>query len=201
MQTPQKATAETEAPDTLVMRGVGGEARSIPGALKFQSRCRVIAEGGKINTERESISVSGANSATLLIAIATSYRSYKDTSGNPEALTKNYLNAATKKPFAALRRDHITEHQRLFRRVHLDLDLTETGARTARVQYGARGWVTHHNTDLWRATAPVDGPQWGMWPTGGAWLCQHLWEHYLYTGDQRFLKRVYPALKGASLFF
>lgn len=79
--------------------------------------------------------------------------------------------------------------------------MAETGARTARVHYGARGWVAHHNTDLWRATAPVDGPQWGMWPTGGAWLCQHLWEHYEYGGDRKFLARVYPLMKGASLFF
>ena len=81
------------------------------------------------------------------------------------------------------------------------LDLTETGARTAKVQYGARGWVAHHNTDLWRATAPVDGPQYGMWPTGGAWLCQTLWEHYLFTNDRGYLERIYPALKGASQFF
>jgi alpha-L-fucosidase 2 len=81
------------------------------------------------------------------------------------------------------------------------LDLAETGKRTARIHYGARGWVAHHNTDLWRATAPVDGPNSGMWPTGGAWLCQHLWEHYLYTKDRKYLARVYPAMKGASEFF
>ena len=66
------------------------------------------------------------------------------------------------------------------------LDLTQTGARTARVMYGAGGWVAHHNTDLWRATAPVDGPKSGLWPTGGAWLCQNLWEHYLFTGDKKY---------------
>ena len=60
-------------------------------------------------------------------------------------------------------------------------ELAETGARTARTHYGARGWVLHHNTDLWRNTAPVDGPRSGMWPTGGAWLATHLWEHYLYS--------------------
>jgi alpha-L-fucosidase 2 len=81
------------------------------------------------------------------------------------------------------------------------LDLTKTGARTAKVHYGARGWVAHHNTDLWRATGPIDGPQYGMWPTGGAWLCQNLWEHYLYSGDLRYLERIYPALKGACEFF
>ncbi len=80
-------------------------------------------------------------------------------------------------------------------------DLAETGARTARTHYGARGWVLHHNTDLWRNTAPVDGPRSGMWPTGGAWLATHLWEHYLYSGDKAFLARVYPLMKGAAEFF
>jgi alpha-L-fucosidase 2 len=79
-------------------------------------------------------------------------------------------------------------------------DLTETGARAARMHWGAGGWVAHHNTDLWRAASPIDGP-WGHWPTGGAWLCQDLWEHYLFTGDSDFLKRLYPAMKGAAQFF
>jgi alpha-L-fucosidase 2 len=81
------------------------------------------------------------------------------------------------------------------------LDMAKTGARTAKVHYGARGWVAHHNTDLWRATAPVDGPNSGMWPMGGAWLCQNLWEHYLFTGDKNYLKKIYPAMKGAAQFF
>src|SRR5439155_3367316 len=80
-------------------------------------------------------------------------------------------------------------------------DLTHTGTRTAQVHYGARGWVAHHNTDLWRATGPVDGPNSGYWPTGGAWLCLHLWEHYLFSGDKTFLARFYPAMKGAAQFF
>ncbi len=80
-------------------------------------------------------------------------------------------------------------------------DLTVTGARTARTMYGARGWVAHHNTDLWRATAPIDGPNWGMWPLGGAWLCLHLWDRYEFSGDKADLKRVFPALKGAAEFF
>ena len=80
-------------------------------------------------------------------------------------------------------------------------DLTLAGARTARDMYGARGWVVHHNTDLWRASAPIDGPNWGMWPSGGAWLCLHLWDHYEFSGDQAELKRIYPALKGAAEFF
>jgi alpha-L-fucosidase 2 len=80
-------------------------------------------------------------------------------------------------------------------------DLAETGARTARVHYGARGWVAHHNTDLWRACAPVDGPDWGLWPTGGAWLCLALWDHYDYGRDEAYLGRIYPILRGAAEFF
>jgi alpha-L-fucosidase 2 len=80
-------------------------------------------------------------------------------------------------------------------------DLAVTGAVTARTHYGARGWVTHHNTDLWRATAPIDGPNFGMWPLGGAWMCKTLWDHYEYHADEAWLRRIYPLLKGASLFF
>jgi alpha-L-fucosidase 2 len=80
-------------------------------------------------------------------------------------------------------------------------DLAVTGARTARDSYGARGWVAHHNTDLWRATAPLDGPLWGMWPTGGAWLCTTLWQHYQYSPTPARLRRLLPLFKGASAFF
>ncbi|PZU08261.1 glycoside hydrolase family 95 protein [Sphingomonas sp.] len=80
-------------------------------------------------------------------------------------------------------------------------DLSVTGARTARTMYGARGWVTHHNTDLWRAAAPVDHPKAGIWPTGGAWLCNTLWDHYDYHRGESYLRRIYPLLRGASLFF
>jgi alpha-L-fucosidase 2 len=80
-------------------------------------------------------------------------------------------------------------------------DLAKTGARTAKVMYGARGWVAHHNTDLWRATAPIDGAFWGVWPTGGAWLCKHVYDHYDYSRDAAYLARVYPLMKGAARFF
>ena len=79
-------------------------------------------------------------------------------------------------------------------------DLSETGKRTARVMYDCPGWVAHHNTDLWRIAGPVDGTSWGMFPTGGAWLTTHLWQHYLYTGDKNFLEQCYPILKGAADF-
>ncbi|MBD3137424.1 glycoside hydrolase N-terminal domain-containing protein [Microbispora bryophytorum] len=80
-------------------------------------------------------------------------------------------------------------------------DLTVTGARTARVQYNAGGWVTHHNTDAWRGSSVVDGALWGMWQTGGAWLSTMIWDHYLFTGDVEFLRQNYPAMKGAAQFF
>lgn len=80
-------------------------------------------------------------------------------------------------------------------------ELSETGRGTAKEMYGARGWVAHHNTDIWRITGVVDGAFWGMWPMGGAWLIQHLWEKYLYSGDKTFLESVYPVMKSACEFY
>lgn len=80
-------------------------------------------------------------------------------------------------------------------------DLTETGREAARAMYGARGWVVHHNTDLWRITGPVDGAYYGMWPMGGAWLSQHLWQHFVYSGNKEFLEKAYPILKGSAEFY
>ncbi len=80
-------------------------------------------------------------------------------------------------------------------------DLSVTGAETARTMYGCRGWMAHHNTDLWRIAGPVDGTPWGLFPTGGAWLATHIWQHYLFTGDRLFLEQYYPVLKGAADFF
>ena len=79
-------------------------------------------------------------------------------------------------------------------------DLSETGKKTAREMYGCKGWLAHHNTDLWRIAGPVDGTPWGIFPTGGAWLSTHLWQHYLFTGDKAFLKEYYPVMKGAAQF-
>ncbi len=80
-------------------------------------------------------------------------------------------------------------------------DLSQTGAKTAMTMYGCRGWMAHHNTDIWRVAGPVDGAYWGMYPNGGAWLATHLWEHYLYSMDQEFLKEWYPIIKGAATFY
>jgi alpha-L-fucosidase 2 len=296
-ETPQKATVSTEGQDTVVLKGVNGDSSGIKGGLKFEARVLVQVGFGQVHAEKERIIVSNAYSALLLIAAATSYRSYKDTSRDPTAIVSEQLKLASQKTYFSLRTAHIREHQRLFHRVKLNLgrtraadlptdqrpaqflqdldphlatlyfqygryllisssrpgsqpanlqgiwnhlmtppweskytinintemnywpaettnlsechepllgmvsELVENGARTARVHYGARGWVCHHNTDLWRQTAPIDGPLWGFWPTGGAWLCTHLWQHYEFTKNEDFLTRAYPVMKGAAQFF
>lgn len=80
-------------------------------------------------------------------------------------------------------------------------ELTDQGGQVARESYGANGWVMHQNTDIWRVAAPMDGPTWGTFSVGGAWLTTHLWEHYLYTLDSLYLERIYPVMKGAVDFF
>jgi alpha-L-fucosidase 2 len=283
--------------DTLVMAGRGTDSNGVTGVIRYQARVQVLATGGKLKAGSDSLTVEKADSVTLLVTAATSYKNFQDAGGDPEALAKKTLAAASAKPLAALRAEHLRDYQSLFRRVDLDLgrsdamalptderirrfaeggdpqlaalyyqfgryllisssrpgtqpanlqgiwndslfppwqskytinintemnywpaesgalaecvepliamveDLTVTGARTAREMYGARGWVAHHNTDIWRATAPIDGADWGMWPTGGAWLCLHLWDRYEFSGDPKLLKRIYPILKGASEFF
>jgi alpha-L-fucosidase 2 len=296
-KTPQKVNIETESGNTLVMRGTNAAVSGIKGALKFQVRARVLAEGGTISTNFDAVAVTNADSVTILIAAATSYKNYQDVSGDPEAVVKGQIAAAAKKKFDKLLAAHTKEHQRLFRRVALDVgtsdamklptderikgfrngqdpqfaslyfqfgryllisssrpggqpanlqglwnqsmnppwqskytinintemnywpaeecnlgecvepliamvkDLSRTGARTAQEMYGARGWVAHHNTDLWRATGPIDFADSGMWPSGGAWLCDHLWDRYQFSGDKKYLKDVYPVMRGATQFF
>lgn len=89
-------------------------------------------------------------------------------------------------------------HEPLFKMIS---ELSQAGAETARNMYGCRGWVSHHNTDLWRMTGAVDKAYSGTWPTSNAWLCQHLWNHYLYSGDKSFLRQAYTYMKGAAEFF
>ena len=90
-------------------------------------------------------------------------------------------------------------HEPLFKMIE---ELSQAGKKTAKDHYNAPGWVLHHNTDLWRGTAPINAANHGIWVTGGAWLCQHLWEHYLYTQDKIFLQsKAYPIMKEAALFF
>ena len=85
--------------------------------------------------------------------------------------------------------------------IRMTKELSQTGKQTARDMYGANGWVLHHNTDIWRINGPVDGAFWGMWPMGGAWLSQHLFDRYLYNGDKEYLQQVYPVIREASRFF
>ena len=89
-------------------------------------------------------------------------------------------------------------HQALFQLIK---ELAQTGQETARVMYGAHGWMAHHNTDIWRISGMVDRSFWGMWPNGGGWLSQHLWQHYLFTGDKKFLEEYFPVMKGSADFF
>lgn len=84
--------------------------------------------------------------------------------------------------------------------IQLIKETAEQG-RSSAAMYGCRGWTLHHNTDIWRSTGAVDGPAYGIWPTCNAWFCQHLWDRYLFSGDQNYLKEVYPLMKGACEFF
>jgi alpha-L-fucosidase 2 len=274
--------------------------------LRFESRVRVFAFGGKISTNGDTVVVENANSVQLELVAATSFKNFQDISADPAARCAQDLAAISQRKFSDVLADQRADYQKLFRRVSLNLesdlpppaannpaslptderlqivkksgltndpalaalyfqygrylliassraggqpanlqgvwndlldppweskwtlninlemnywpaevcslgectaplfdlidDLAVSGARTAREQYGCGGWVVNHNTDLWRGSAPINGID-GIWPTGGAWLCQHLWEHYLFTGDKKFLARAYPDMKSAAQFF
>jgi len=272
--------------------------RTMPSILEFEARLRVSAEGGTVKDRGGEVRVQDADSAMLILTAATSYKNYKDVTGDPTAVNRQRLERITGSDYAALRAAHIADHRKLFRRVSIDLgpneaaglptdqritcfidhadphlaalyfqygryllmassrpgaqpanlqglwndkldppweskytvnintemnywpaevtnlsecheplfalieDVAESGRKTARVHYGCRGWVLHHNTDLWRGTAPINNSNHGIWPTGGAWLTTHLWQHYLFTNDDQFLrKRAYPIMKESALFF
>lgn len=113
--------------------------------------------------------------------------------------SKYTININTEMNYWPAEKTNLSEmHQPLIEMVK---DLALTGQKTAKDMYGARGWMAHHNTDIWRVTGAVDGAFWGLWPNGGGWLSQHLWEHYLYSGDKKYLESIYPILKGAALFY
>lgn len=282
--------------DALLVTGKNEAAAGVPAGLRYALRVQAIGDG-LIRASGNGLAVRGARQVTLLIAAATSHVNFRDVSGDPVASVRAAGAAARRKSYAALRRDHVADHQALFGGLAIELgrndnaalptdrriaaaatdddpalaalylqysrylllgssrsggqpanlqgiwnegtnppwgskytinintemnywpadpagvgtcveplvrmveDLSVTGARTARTMYGAGGWVAHHNTDLWRASAPIDGPLWGLWPCGGAWLCNTLWTHWDYVRDQRLLARLYPLMKGASQFF
>jgi len=118
---------------------------------------------------------------------------------NPPWDSKYTININTEMNYWPAEKCNLTElHEPL---VQLVKELSEAGRQTAQTMYGANGWVTHHNTDIWRICGVVDGAYWGMWPMGGAWLSQHLWEKYLYSGDVTYLQSVYPVLRSACEFY
>jgi alpha-L-fucosidase 2 len=118
---------------------------------------------------------------------------------NPPWDSKYTININTEMNYWPAEKCNLTEmHEPLIQMVK---ELSETGRQTAQTMYGANGWVTHHNTDIWRIGGVVDGAFWGMWPMGGAWLSQHLWEKYSYSGDLTYLASVYPVLKSACEFY
>ncbi len=296
LTTPQRG-AVTAVGDTLALDARAPDEHGVAGATRLAARVRVVARGGTVSAGEGGLMVRGADSVTILVALATSYRRFDDVGGDAGATAAAQLTRAATRPFARIAADTADEHRRLFRRVTLDLgrtaaagrptdervrasqqgddpalaqlyfdygryllicssrrggqpanlqglwnesvkppwgskytinintemnywpaeatalaectaplvqmvrELAVTGERTARAMYGARGWVAHHNTDGWRATAPIDGAQYGLWPTGGAWLCTHLWDRYDYGRDLDYLRSVYSLMRGAALFF
>ncbi len=297
MKHPGKVDISTDGKDKLVMAGVTGNCDSIKGAVKFHTQVKIINEGGSVSADEKSITVINANVVTLYISIASSFKNYKDITGNAEERASGFLNKVLKKNYEQVVKDHIADFQKYFNRVSINLgeteaaknptnvrieqftkgndpqlvvlafqfgryllisssrpggqpanlqgiwndqlmppwdskytvnintemnywpseitnlsemkepliqmirELAQTGKQTAKDMYGADGWVLHHNTDIWRMNGPIDGSFWGMWPMGGAWLTQHLYERYEYNGDKKFLKSIYPVMKSAVEFY
>ncbi|WP_025763694.1 glycoside hydrolase family 95 protein [Dyadobacter tibetensis] len=114
--------------------------------------------------------------------------------------SKYTLNINTEMNYWPVEMTNLSEcHEPLFNMIR---DLSETGSEVAKEHYNASGWLVHHNTDLWRGAAPINASNHGIWVTGGAWLCHHLWEHYQYTKDSLFLKETaYPLMSEAARFF
>ncbi|WP_207494485.1 glycoside hydrolase family 95 protein [Aridibaculum aurantiacum] len=283
--------------NNLVLTGTTSSVDNKTGRVNFEAQIRPMVEGGNILVSDTSITISGANAATVYISMASNVVSYKDISGDPASKASKFLTAAIAKNYAVAKAAHIKSYRKYFDRATLDLgstdqvkkptdvrvaefsnhpdpqlvslyfqfgrylmisgsqpgtqptnlqgkwnerlsppwdskytinintemnywpaentnlselhqplfdmirDLSVTGKESAAKMYRARGWNTHHNTDLWRITGIVDGGFYGMWPMGGAWLTQHMWYHYMYTGNKSFLKEVYPVLKGAATFY
>lgn len=118
---------------------------------------------------------------------------------NPAWDSKYTVNINTEMNYWPAENTNLSEmHEPLFDMIQ---DLSVTGQEAAKEMYHARGWNMHHNTDLWRITGVVDGGFYGMWPMGGAWLTQHIWNHYLYSGDLEFLRKNYEVLKGCAIFY
>ncbi len=287
-ETPQDAISRA-SDNAIHVTGRNRADQGIPAGLSLAAKIIVNVEGGNVGAQGATLVISGATRATILVALATSH------TGDPVATVARQIAAATTQPWSALRKAHIAEHRRLYRRASLHLgppsplptderikanvasdepalaalyfayaryllicssrpgtqpanlqgiwnestkppwgskytinintqmnywladpanlgesaepllrmvrELAASGAKTARAIYGARGWVAHHNTDLWRASSPIDGAAWGMWPLGGAWLCNALWDRWDHGRDHAWLAAIYPLMRGAAEFF
>jgi len=283
--------------NTLQMTGLSGNHEGVSGKVRFDSRARIINNGGKTTIEAGTIKVSNADEVVIYIAIATNFTDYKTLDTTESKNCSAYLEAASSKSYKKILSRHVNAYQNYFNRVSFNLgtsaasklptderiknfattndpqliclyyqfgryllisssqpggqpanlqgiwngsthpawdskytinintemnywpaekcnlselhdpliqlvkDLSVQGAETAKVMYKSGGWVAHHNTDIWRITGVVDFANAGQWPMGGAWLCQHLWERYLYTGNVKYLESVYPVLKSACKFY
>jgi len=297
LTTPQDAEVMVEGDDTLVMRGIGPAQHGVPGGIRFETRVRVQRTGGRQTTGRDGIRIEDADEVVLLVATATSYRRFDDIRGDPSAIVRADIAAASAKGWQALLAAHQADHRKLFRRVAIDLgrspaadlptdqriarsgelddpalaalyyqfgrylliassrpgtqpanlqgiwnertappweskwtlninaemnywladaanlgelvepllrmtkDLAITGQRTARNDWGARGWVAYHNTDLWRQATVNSSAIYGMWPMGGAWLLNTLWDHWDYSRDRAFLAELYPLMASSCRFY
>jgi alpha-L-fucosidase 2 len=305
MDSPQSGTQVSSAQDaTMELVGQIQPRQNPPSSwtgswntpgLRFAAKLKVLTVGGSVRTEGDHLVVTGADAVTLVFSNATSFRNYRDISGDAVDAARDTLTKALTKSYTQLRQDHVTDFSGLFSRVRLQLgsdhsdvptderihnfantedptllalyfefgryllisssrpggqaanlqgiwndqlrppwgskwttninlqmnywqadagdlweterplwslidDLRQSGAITAKEHYHSQGWVLHHNTDLWRGTAPVDGP-WGIWPMGQAWLANQMWDHYLFAGDRKFLaEQAYPAMKEAAEF-
>ncbi|HEX6426470.1 MAG TPA: glycoside hydrolase N-terminal domain-containing protein, partial [Niastella sp.] len=267
------------------------------GVLKGVGYLYATAAGGKLTVNDTAINLQNTNEATFYLVVATSFKNYKDVSGDPVAACKATLARIKGISYRSIKAAHVNEYRQLFntfsftvpagknaalptdRRIRqfsmqddaslislylmysrylliassrpgtqpanlqgiwndlltppwgskytsninlqmnywpaevLNLssctqplfqmitELSEAGKQTAKEHYGAPGWVLHHNTDLWRGTAPINASNHGIWVTGAAWLCLHIWEHFLYTQDTAFLRMQYPAMQAAAQFF
>mgnify|MGYP001182234457 CR=1 FL=1 len=297
LDSPQPGTWLDGHDSQLDYRGTNFAKHGVPGQLRFGIGLDLRLEGGQVERRGRRLVVRAATAAVIVLDIATSFRSFDDVSGDPDAVLRDRRKRVADLSFDQLRSRHLAAYQPAFRRLSLDLgpdrndlptdvriaafaeggdpglaalymqygrylmlassqpgtqpatlqgiwnkdtrppwgskytsniniqmnywlpdianlaecfdpliemveDLAVTGAEMARVHYGARGWVLHHNTDLWRATGPVDGAQWGVWPTGGAWFCAQLWDHAVFAGrPDHLVERILPLLAGSARFF
>jgi len=297
MDRPSKTDIAIRGNNELVLSGKTSDFDKVKGNVQFEARTKILTTGGAVSAIDTTLNITNADAATIYISIASGFNNYNDISANAGERTAAYLQNAIKKSYDQTLKDHIADYQRFFKRVSLDLgvtdsikkptdirleqfakgfdpqlvslyfqfgryllisssrpggqpanlqgiwndqltpswdskytvnintemnywpseitnltemnepliqmvrELSQTGRKTASDMYGAGGWMMHHNTDIWRFNGPIDGAFWGMWPMGGAWLSQHLFDKYDFTGDKEYLRSVYPVVKEASVFF